>query len=86
MNFNKEQKPDTKPGHYYVTAVDGARIYGMAGPFVNDHASALAAVDKVRQFACEEDGRASFMLWGTARYGTDVTQKGRLNHLVGLPS
>lgn len=60
------QQPDTKPGPYYVTAIDNGRVHLMAGPF-GEHAEALGLVDKAREIAYEHDGRAWFMAWGTSR-------------------
>lgn len=42
------QTPDTKPGAYYVSAVDAGRTVLLFGPYLNNHAGALAAVDRVR--------------------------------------
>lgn len=66
------QKPDTKPGNYYVTAVrdDGAVAF-LAGPFKNDHSSALAAVNGARRQACEIDPRAHWYAYGTSRLDLD---------------
>lgn len=61
------QAPDTKPGAYYVTVVDGARVGRLLGPFVNDHAGALAMVDAARRRAEELDPRACWYSFGTAR-------------------
>lgn len=62
----------TNPDHnfFYVSAIDGARRYLMAGPY-DSHAAALSRVDGVRAFACDfannaSAGRAHFMAWGTA--------------------
>lgn len=73
------QEPDTRPGPYYVTAVDAGRVYTMAGPYAT-HAAALADVDRAREVAYAHDGRAWFMAWGTARMeGSD--RVGTLNRL-----
>src|SRR3989344_5864751 len=40
--WNQDQVPDPRPGKFYVSAMDGGAVFPMAGPFVNDHASALA--------------------------------------------
>ena len=82
-NWNS-QAPDTKPGHYYVTAHDAGKTYPMAGPFVNDHAGALAAVHRIREAACNIDGRACFMAWGTVRTPDTYTKPGRLNAVLGM--
>lgn len=60
------EKP-TNPAHsfFYVSAIDGARRYLVAGPY-SSHDAAKARVEKVREYARERDGRAHFMAWGTA--------------------
>ncbi|WP_293000011.1 hypothetical protein [Nevskia sp.] len=80
------QTPDTQPGAYFVTARsdDGATFWPMLGPFVNDHAAALAMVDKARDKATEIDPRAWWMAWGTTRLDADhpaAAKPGRLNPL-----
>lgn len=87
------QTADTKPGAYYVTACDmvdnagtvGA-VYLMLGPFIDDHATALACVDAVQALCNELDstGRAWFKVYGTVRYDTPP-RAGRLNNYFGLP-
>lgn len=84
-NWNSKQQPDTQPGHYYVTASMGDKYFPMAGPFVDDHAAALAAVRDVMTAACEIDGRGHFMNWGTVRCDYDYSEPGPLNFVVGLP-
>src|SRR3546814_7308723 len=49
------QTPDTKPGNYYVSIVRGKDHRLLAGPFVNNHAGALAMVDAARDLAHEID-------------------------------
>ena len=56
----------------------------MAGPFVDDHAAALAAVRRVKDAACKLDVRAGFMSWGTCRQAS-YDKPGRLNVVAGLP-
>jgi hypothetical protein len=80
------QTPDTRPGAYYVTVVDGLKYGVLLGPFINDHAGALAKVDEVRKKAEELDPRAAFYSFGTARWKTDDLPKGKLNHLFGMPA
>lgn len=86
--MSDEQQPDTAPGAYYVTACDVisnaghiAGVYRMLGPFVDDHAGALACVEAVRLMALELDGsgRAQFMSWGTVRYPTGTDFQGTMN-------
>lgn len=43
------QQPDSRPGRYYVTAIDGDRRYFLAGPWP-EHTQALTQVDAVRHF------------------------------------
>ena len=59
-------QPDPQPGRYYVTAIDGAKRYFLAGPW-ETHAEALAQVAAVRRFAELTDPRAIWMAYGTAR-------------------
>lgn len=80
------QKPDTKPGDYYVTAVDGQRVARLLGPFRNNHAAALAMVDRVREHAYQLDPRSHWYAFGTARWDTDETKPvktGVLNRHMG---
>lgn len=73
------QTPDTRPGPYYVSAVDGTKNYLMAGPYAQ-HADALADVRRVRDIADNADARSCFMFWGTCRIeGSD--RVGNMNKL-----
>jgi hypothetical protein len=63
-------QPDPQPGRYYVTAIDGAKPYFLAGPWPT-HAEALAQVAAVRLFAELTDPRAVWMAYGTARQPLD---------------
>lgn len=65
------QAPDTRPGFYYVSVMDGPRRGLLRGPWIDDHAGALAAVDVVRAEAERVDPRAAFYAFGTARSETD---------------
>lgn len=86
-------EPDTQPGAYYVSAADvvsnaghtGA-VYLMLGPFINDHAGALACVEAVRALCNDLDGtgKAWFLSYGTVRYD-EPPKLGRLNNYFGLP-
>lgn len=58
--------PDTRPGPYYVSAIDAGKVHTMAGPYA-EHAAALADVDRACRIASDIDGRAWFMAWGTVR-------------------
>ena len=78
------QEPDTKPGPYFVTAIDQGpamtrRVMVMSGPY-NTHQQALDAVGMARDTASDIDGRAWFMAWGTARI-PDRTQPGNLEKM-----
>ena len=73
------QRPDDKPGNYYVTALDGARHALLVGPFKNDHAGALALVERARIEAEKVDPRAIWYAYGTARFPEDCTTPGKLN-------
>lgn len=80
-----DQKPDTKPGNYYVTCVDGGRVAWLAGPFPNDHATALGYVDRAREIAVELMPRLSFAMFGTARRELDAPAPiGKLNDQLGI--
>lgn len=80
--WNADQEPDPRPGNFYVTSMDSGIVFPMAGPFVNDHASALAAVGAVKDAAGDRDGRALFMAWGTTRMPETYSAPGPLNSIV----
>lgn len=62
------QTPDIKPGNFYVDVVREDGEYRLlAGPFVNDHASALEALPAVKALALELDPRAAWYSFGTCR-------------------
>lgn len=72
IEANNGQAPDPRPGYYYVTVVRGSGDYRLLkGPFVNDHAGALAAVDAARFRAYDLDPRAGWYAYGTARLPID---------------
>ena len=82
------QQPDTCPGAYYVTVIDGKRVGRLLGPFDNDHAGALAMVDAARTKAIELDPRAHWHAFGTCRVPNDDSvpiRAGLLNKYFGLP-
>jgi len=60
------QQPDTKPGPYYVSAMEGNKTWLMAGPYAT-HRQALQDVQKARDIATEHDPRAWWKAWGTVR-------------------
>ena len=68
--------------YFYVTAIDGKRVFFMAGPF-SDHETALSKVPTVRKIACDPDrnaqyGRAAFMSYGT------VSRSGKRKTALGV--
>ncbi len=83
----KPQQPDTKPGNYYVTVRKECGDFRcLAGPFRDDHAGALAMVDRARELACQVDHWACFYAFGTARLEYSYSRPGLLNARLGLPS
>lgn len=80
------QEPDARPGAYYVTVKDGARVALLAGPW-DTHAQALAMVEPVRTKACEVDPRGVFYAFGTGRLPNDDSvpiRAGKLNKYFDL--
>ena len=74
---------DLRPGHYYVSMVDGQRFALLTGPF-DTHREALDSVSKARDKACEIDGRAHFYSFGTCRMEiTANPRRGALDMLKG---
>lgn len=80
---DRPQIPDTTPGNYYVSALDPDTLksWTMLGPFVNDHAAALAAVTPVASFCTSKDttGRSAWYAFGTVRMADNFTQPGNAN-------
>jgi len=66
-----EQQPDPRPGFYYVSVIDGPRSARVRGPFKDNHAAALAAVDKTRRQLEHLHPFAHFYAFGTCRLETD---------------
>lgn len=62
-----EQQPDPEPGDYYVSARDGDKFWLLSGPYVDDHAGALAMVAKVRAHSVQHYARSHFYAFGTCR-------------------
>lgn len=59
---------------FYITAVDGPRVYRLAGPFPT-YGVAKAKVDRAREIAMDftrnsQAGRAAFMGYGVTRIDT----------------
>ncbi len=76
-----DQKIDHRPGHYYVSIIDGSRSSLLLGPFPR-HMTALLKVSAVRRKAVEIDAKAHFYAFGTARVpAEDTAPIGRLNDL-----
>lgn len=76
---------DTRPGDYYVSALDGRRAALLAGPFAH-HDAALDAVDAVRLAAQEVTPLAVWWAFGTCRREPSASApRGHLNAAVGLP-
>lgn len=73
-----EQAPDDKPGDYFVSCVNGGRYALLSGPYRNDHAAALADVDRCRKLAEAADPRAVFYAFGTVRLELDCGRVGVL--------
>jgi hypothetical protein len=62
------QKPDPRPGAYYVSARrDDGRYVLLSGPYVDDHQAALEAVPVARGIAYDLDPRAPWYSYGTCR-------------------
>jgi hypothetical protein len=62
-----EQKPDLRPGNYYVSARDAGNYWLLAGPW-NTHAEALAQVKAVWDHCRRADPiRAEWKAYGTCR-------------------
>ena len=76
--------PDTKPGNYYVSVVDGKRKAFLAGPFRDDHKAALDMIPAARKAAEEADPKAVFYAFGIARTDHDYDRPGVLNSHLGL--
>ena len=73
-----DQIPDTKPGNYYVSAINGTRKTLLAGPFKR-HETALALLEVARNIAIEIDPYAHFWDFGTARTPETFNELGTLN-------
>lgn len=70
-SLRRRAQADTRPGFYYVSAIDGERRALVRGPF-SSHLGALEAVEATKAAACKLDGRAWSYAWGTARCDTDA--------------
>jgi len=73
------QIPDTRLGHYYVSAIDAGKYYLMSGPY-ELHQTALNDVKKVRQICDEIHPKSIWMAFGTCR--VEINNKpGKLQEL-----
>lgn len=75
-----KQAPDTRPGHYYVSATDGgSHWFAMVGPLATHH-EALDLVDDVRKYANEVDCRSVWYNFGTCRVDpSEVPPTGKIS-------
>ena len=65
------QTPDTRPGYYYVSVIDGIRNGRLSGPYTT-HQEALDDVPAVQVVAQNVDARADFYAFGTMRSETNL--------------
>ena len=88
MTTRQALEPDTQPGEYYVTVIDGDRYARLLGPFTDNHSGALAMVDAVREKAYELDPKSHWYCFGTCRLPNDsaAVRPGKLNSLFGMPA
>ena len=84
MTVHDKPQPDTRPGNYYVTIHDGARFGFLAGPFKDDHETAIGLVARCQELAIQLDPWAHFSAFGTARIDYDYDKPGKLNARLGL--
>ena len=68
---------------YYVTAIQGSRVYWLAGPFA-DHETALDLVQPARRKAEAHDPWMVFAAFGTARRLAPPYPVGALNQRLGV--
>lgn len=74
--------PDKTPGNYYVTVSLQEQVTPLLGPFVNNHAAALDAVELAAQTLQQLDPRANECKYGTMRMGTTICEPGILNQVL----
>jgi hypothetical protein len=79
--FN-DQVIDNRPGHYYVSMMDGPKNCLLLGPFAS-HMSALLRVEQARKRAIGLDPWAHFYAFGTCRVDVENPPEARLNGLLG---
>lgn len=81
--MRKQQQPDTAPGNYYVSVRrDDGQTRLLRGPFRNDHAGALAAVQAASAEAERLDPKAVWYSYGTVRMPEDFERPGILDTLA----
>lgn len=71
------QEPDTAPGPYYVSAIDGPRTAYVSGPY-ETHREALDLVEQARILCERHDSRALWAAFGTVRCKCGTTHPGKL--------
>ena len=78
-----EDNPNSEPGNYYVSVVDGNRFGLLLGPF-NSHQEALNMVQKAKNKAYElNPAEAAFAGFGTLRI-EDYNRPGKLNSYFNM--
>lgn len=80
MVTSSTTEPDTTPGNYYVSAVNGSKYIALVGPFKDDHAGALAFVERARTYTVAAKPESAFWGFGTCRLETD--KPGTLNAVL----
>jgi len=80
--------PDTRPGNYYVSIVRGRRYCLALGPYPDDHARALAGVQRVRRYFTRHDLDGFHACgYGTCRVeGSVDAAEGKLNDVLEPPT
>ena len=85
-----DQQPDDKPGDYFVSAIDGDRRALVSGPYINDHAAALADVAECRALTEQVDRKTVFAAFGTCRLPLEsgrigFLQRYKIKELLSAP-
>lgn len=79
------QEPDARPGDYYVTVIDGTSPGFLLGPYVDDHVSALTAVNRARAYVQKRYPRAAWWSFGTSRLDSAPGNPlGKLNGILPM--
>ena len=70
---------------YYVTAIDGPRVFSLAGPY-EDRTDAESKVDEARNIAMDPErnasfGRAAFMAYGVTKMTARLPRKSALGRI-----